>query len=73
MFVTNIVHVMQALAVDFAQRTGLNNKDVFSVVKAPRNMQYVHDTMQRMERGDLKVHVSNVVILVLSNVVILIL
>jgi hypothetical protein len=39
----------------FYPRTGLNKKDIFSVVQSPRNMAYVSDTLQRMERGDLKV------------------
>jgi len=47
----------KALAVDFAERTGLNKKDIFSVVQSPRNMAYVSDTLQRMERGELKVRV----------------
>ncbi len=47
----------QALAVGFAEKTGLNNKDFFSVVKAPKNMQYVTETLEKMERGDLKVRV----------------
>jgi hypothetical protein len=38
----------------FSPRTGLNKKDIFSVVQSPRNMAYVSDTLQRMERGDLK-------------------
>lgn len=46
-----------SLAVDFAQKTGLNRRDVFSVVKAPRNMQYVTDTLEKMERGELKIRV----------------
>ena len=39
----------------FAEKTGLNNKDLFSVVKAPKNMQYVTNTLEKMERGELKV------------------
>jgi hypothetical protein len=38
-------------------KPGLNNKDVFSVVKAPKNMQYVANTLEKMERGELKVRV----------------
>jgi hypothetical protein len=41
--------------VGFAEKTGLNNKDFFSVVKAPKNMQYVTNTLEKMERGELKV------------------
>ncbi|EKX41850.1 hypothetical protein GUITHDRAFT_164246 [Guillardia theta CCMP2712] len=47
----------KALAVGWAEKTGLNNKDIFSVVKAPKNMQYVTETLERMERGELKVRV----------------
>jgi len=47
----------RALAVGFAEKTGLNNKDFFSVVKAPKNMQYVTNTLEKMERGELKVRV----------------
>jgi len=47
----------KALAVGWAEKTGLNNKDIFSVVKAPKNMQYVTETLQKMERGELKVRV----------------
>ena len=39
---------LQALAVGFAEKTGLNNKDIFSVVKAPKNMQYVANTLEKM-------------------------
>jgi len=47
----------KAIAVDWGERTGLNTKDIFNTVKAPRNMAYVTDTLQKMERGDLKVRV----------------
>jgi len=47
----------KALAVGFAEKTGLNNQDIFSVVKAPKNMQYVTNTLEKMERGELKVRV----------------
>jgi len=47
----------RALAIGFAEKTGLNNKDIFSVVKGPKNMQYVANTLEKMERGELKVRV----------------
>merc|ERR1719199_2188650 len=47
----------RALAVGFAEKSGLNSKDIFSVVKAPKNMAYVTETLERMERGELKVRV----------------
>jgi len=47
----------RALAVGFAEKTGLNKKDFFSVVKSPANMQYVTNTLEKMERGELKVRV----------------
>jgi len=45
----------RALAIGFTEKTGLNNKDIFSVVRAPKNMQYVANTLEKMERGELKV------------------
>eukprot|EP00290_Baffinella_frigidus_P007064 CAMPEP_0180134216 /NCGR_PEP_ID=MMETSP0986-20121125/10023_1 /TAXON_ID=697907 /ORGANISM="non described non described, Strain CCMP2293" /LENGTH=729 /DNA_ID=CAMNT_0022074521 /DNA_START=48 /DNA_END=2237 /DNA_ORIENTATION=+ len=47
----------RALAFGFAEKTGLNTQDIFSVVKAPKNMAYVAETLERMERGELKVRV----------------
>jgi len=47
----------KALQVGFAEKTGLNSKDFLSVVKSPKNMQYVTNTLEKMERGELKVRV----------------
>eukprot|EP00286_Rhodomonas_abbreviata_P019366 CAMPEP_0181297322 /NCGR_PEP_ID=MMETSP1101-20121128/5177_1 /TAXON_ID=46948 /ORGANISM="Rhodomonas abbreviata, Strain Caron Lab Isolate" /LENGTH=678 /DNA_ID=CAMNT_0023402249 /DNA_START=185 /DNA_END=2221 /DNA_ORIENTATION=- len=47
----------KALAVGFAEKTGLNRGDIFNTIKAPKNMAYVAGTLERMERGELKVRV----------------
>ena len=47
----------KALSVGFSEKTGLNSKDFLSTLKAPKNMQYVTNTLEKMERGELKVRV----------------
>merc|ERR1719183_15189 len=47
----------RALAIGFAEKTGLNNKDFLSTLKAPKNMQYVTNTLEKMEQGELKIRV----------------
>ena len=47
----------KALSVGFSEKTGLNSKDFLSTLKTPKNMQYVTNTLEKMERGELKVRV----------------
>jgi hypothetical protein len=49
----------RALAIGFAEKTGLNNKDFLSTLKAPKNMQYVTNTLEKMEQGELKIRVRS--------------